>query len=77
MRDDRERLRDIVGAIESVEKYASRGFEIYFRDELIQVWIVQHIQIVGEAAANLSVELRDWHADIPWSDIVAMRNVLV
>lgn len=77
MRSNRERLEDILGAIESIEKYADRGYEIYFRDELVQVWVVHHIQVIGEAAANLSSEIRDQYPDMPWSDIIAMRNVLV
>ena len=37
MRDDPERLQDILGAIESIEKYTSKGFDVYSGDELIQV----------------------------------------
>jgi uncharacterized protein with HEPN domain len=77
MRDDAERLRDILGAIESIEKYASRGFDVYMRDELIQCWIIHHIQIIGEAAARISAEMTEQLTIIPWPDIVAMRNVLV
>lgn len=43
MRDDAERLRDILEALESIQKYASKGMEAFFDDELIQVWIVHHI----------------------------------
>jgi uncharacterized protein with HEPN domain len=77
MRDDPERLQDILGAIESIEKYTSKGFDVYSGDELIQVWILHHIQIIGEAAANLSPAIAEQYPDIPWPDIVAMRNVLV
>ncbi len=77
MRGDAERLADIVEAIEKIEKYASRGREAYISDELMQVWMVNHIQIICEAAANLSREMRDRHPDIPWGDIIAMRNVMV
>lgn len=77
MRDDPERLRDILDSMNRIAKYASRGFEAYSKDELIQVWIVHHIQIIGEAAANLSPGLRDNYPEVPWHNIVAMRNVLV
>ena len=36
MRDDRERLLDILEAIDQIEKYAARGREAFERDELIQ-----------------------------------------
>jgi uncharacterized protein with HEPN domain len=77
MRDDAERLRDMLEAIVNIEKYASKGQQSYLTNELIQVWIVHHIQIIGEAAASLSSSLRDRYPDILWTDIVAMRNVLV
>ena len=50
MRDDRERLQDILEAIERVEKYTARGREVFERDELVRTWIVHYIQIIGEAA---------------------------
>ncbi len=37
----------------------------------------KYIQIVGEAAAQLSQTLRQQHPSIPWTDIISMRNVLV
>lgn len=74
MRGAPERLRDILDSIDCIEKYVSRGFDAYSADELIQVWIVHHIQIIGEAAANLPPEIRDQYPEVPWSDMAAMRN---
>jgi uncharacterized protein with HEPN domain len=59
MRDDRERLLDIQEAIERIEKYAAQGQEAFERDELIQTWIVHHLQIIGEASRAISSSLRD------------------
>jgi uncharacterized protein with HEPN domain len=77
MRDDRERLLDIKEAIENVQKYASRGRDAFRNDELIQTWVLHHIQILGEAAARLSDEFQEKHPDIPWFKITGMRNILV
>jgi len=77
MRDDRERLRDILDAIAQVEKYASRGRAVFETDELVQTWIVHHLLIIGEAVRGLTDELRRHHADIPWPLIVGMRNIIV
>ena len=77
MRDDRERLLDIIEAIENVQKYASRGIDVFKNDELIQTWILHHIQILGEAAARLSDEFQECHHNIPWYKIIGMRNILV
>jgi len=77
LRSDKELLLDILEAIGKIERYASKGKEVLFEDELIQTWIVYHFQIIGEAANHLSDSLQEEHPDIPWPDIVAMRNVLV
>lgn len=42
-----------------------------------RVWIVHHIQTIGEAAANLQSGFQEQHAQVPWARIVAMRNILV
>jgi uncharacterized protein with HEPN domain len=77
VRDDRERLSDILDAIDAIERKIVLDKKAFSQDEMIQVWVVHHIQIIGEAAAGLSKELRERHADIPWADIISMRNVLV
>jgi uncharacterized protein with HEPN domain len=77
MRDDRERLHDIHEAIERIEKYASRGREGFEQEELVQVWIIHHLQIIGEACSALAPDFRDGRPQIPWSEIIGMRNILV
>ena len=53
MRDDKVRLNDILEAIEHIEKYAVKGQTAFEADELIQVWFLQHLQIIGEASRSL------------------------
>ena len=77
MRDDRERLLDILDAIERIEQHTGIGFDAFKQDELVQVWIIHHIQIIGEASSKIS-EATLLHSDnIPWREIIAMRNILV
>ncbi len=52
MRDDRERLADILEAIERIGKYAGRGRAAFERDELIQTWILHHLQIIGRQSGH-------------------------
>ena len=58
MRSDRQRLLDVVEAIEEIEKYADRGRQAFEADDLLQTFIVHHIQILGEACRSISPELR-------------------
>ena len=77
MRRDRQRLEDILEAIERIEKYSGGGRATFDRDELVQTWVLHHLQIIGEAVRGLSDEIRGAHPDIPWAQIAAMRNILV
>lgn len=75
MRDDRERLLDIIEAITRIERHTAGG-RPSLQDELVQTWVIHNLEILGEAARGLSDELPRRHPDIPWREIVAMRNVL-
>ena len=77
MRDYNERLLDILEAIERIEKYAACGCEAFEHDELIQTWIVHHLQIIGEAVRALPESIREKNPEVPWSKIIGMRNILV
>ncbi|MCK9377576.1 MAG: DUF86 domain-containing protein [Syntrophobacterales bacterium] len=77
MRDDREKLLDIFEAIEQIEKYAVQGREAFESNELIQIWHVRHLQVIGEAARTLSSTFKDRHPQISWTRIIGMRNILV
>jgi uncharacterized protein with HEPN domain len=77
MRDERERLLDIQEAIERIERYTTHGREAFEQDELIQIWVLYHLQIIGEAARALPPEFTAQHPQTPWPRIVGMRNILV
>jgi uncharacterized protein with HEPN domain len=77
VRADRDRLADIIHAISLIERHARGGRARFERDELLQVWMIHHLAIIGEAAARLSPALRQDHREVPWSAIIGMRNVLV
>ena len=77
MRDDCGRLHDILDAIKRVERYAKRGRLVFEEDELVHTWMIHHIQIIGEAASQLSAGFRKTHQHVPWPQIIKMRHVLV
>lgn len=58
MRTDRERLIDISDAIDKIEEQTGLGEERFRSDEMVQVWVVYHLQIIGEAVARLSQALK-------------------
>lgn len=77
MRDDGERVTDILDAAEKIRRKVAEGRDAFDADEYAQLAIVHLIQIIGEAANRLSPELTDVHPEIPWRQIVATRNRVV
>jgi uncharacterized protein with HEPN domain len=73
MRDDRERLKDILEAMERIETYSAKGRAAFEQDELIQVWFLRYLQIIGEASRALSSNIRETHPEVPWAKIIGMR----
>ncbi len=42
-----------------------------------KVWAIHYLQLIGEAGRRVSQSLRDRHPEVPWPEIVALRNILV
>lgn len=77
MRSDRDRLLDILEAIDKIGQRISASIDDFADDEMQQVWVIHHLQIIGEAASKLSEGLRSQHSEIPWDKMIGMRHVLV
>jgi len=71
-------LLDILSAARKVVQYATgvteEGFE---RSELLQDATMRQLGIIGEAAGKVSQETRNAHPEIPWSEMIGMRNRLI
>lgn len=77
MRRDDQRLRDILESIERIERFTTGGRDAFDAEELVQIWVVHHLQIIGEAARALSEPIRSKYPQVPWAVIVGMRHILV
>lgn len=77
MRDDRERLKDILKATGHILAKTGDGLQALGADEMLQVWVLHHLQIIGEAARSLSQEFRQRHPDQVWAEAAGLRNILV
>ena len=75
---DLERLQHIVDSIMHIEDFLrERGFEQMKQDVMCYHAVVYNIMVIGEAANLLTKEFRDGHGEIPWRQIIDMRNVLI
>ena len=78
MKSDQALANHILGFIKSVKSYTA-GFtkEKFLSDFLVQDAITRNVEIKGEACSKISKETKDKFPEIPWRDIVAMRNILI
>ena len=47
------------------------------KNRMLALSLVQLIEIVGEAATQVTREFQNEHPEIPWAQIVGMRNRLI
>lgn len=75
---DIERLRHIVDSIAHIEDFLrGKSLEQMKNDVMCYHAVMYNIMIIGEAANMLTMGFRDSHQEIPWRQIIDMRNVLV
>ena len=49
----------------------------YVADIQCQDSVIRRLEIIGEAARRVSVEFRSAHSELPWSEMIGMRNILI
>ena len=70
-------LWDILDAAMAIQQFVTgKTFRDYTSDRLLRGAVERHIEIMGEAARNISKNFREKHPEIPWSKIISQRNVL-
>lgn len=52
-------------------------FPEFERDHITQLAILKGVEIVGEAASRVSADTKEAHPEIPWPEIIGLRNRLV
>ena len=76
--EDRIRIQHMIDAAEEALTFISGITEANFsKNRMIILSIVKDIEIIGEAASKISEETQIKNPDIPWKDIIGMRNRLI
>lgn len=76
--DDRVRIEHMLEAARDIREYVNgRSKTDLNSDSMLLRALVNAVQEIGEAAANLSDDGRARVPGVPWKQIVAMRHVLV
>jgi len=78
MRRDEALLLDILIAARRVLKYMQGVSRADFdKNEMLQDAVTRPLEIIGEAAGQVSEEYREAHMEIPWHKMIGMRNRLI
>ena len=71
-------LKDILNAIESIEKFVEgMDFEEFKRDDKTSSAVIRKFEIIGEATKNIPDEIRQQYPQIPWKEMAGMRDRLI
>jgi len=71
-------LKDILYAMESIEQFViGLDFEGFQKDYKTVSAVVRNFEIIGEATKGLPEEIRQKYPQIPWKEMVGMRDRLI
>ena len=75
---DQAYLLDILSSAQLIWSYIE-GVELdeFLDDVRLQDSVIRRIEIIGEAAGRVSLQLREAQPQIPWRDMRGMRNQLI
>ena len=68
---------DILSAIEKIHQYTVDGEDAFIKNEIVQDAVLRQLSIIGEAASRLPEEIRQQYDELPWKQIIGMRNVII
>jgi uncharacterized protein with HEPN domain len=68
-------IRDSINKI--IEYTSNTDIESFKSNPMMQDAVIRQIEIIGEASSKLSKSFRDNNSQIPWKNIVGMRNKLI
>src|SRR5947209_17572407 len=76
-RTETDRLRHMRDAAQAAVTFAAGKARADLEsDVMLQFALVRALEIIGEASARLTEATRVAHAEIPWANIIGMRNRL-
>lgn len=75
-RSDDQRIADILEYAGKIESAVEKGHELFLVDEFIGPAIERFIEILGEAARQLSDDCKAKYPEVNWQEIVGLRTRL-
>lgn len=77
-RDDRVILEQMLDTARRLSGLArGRSYDAFAGDDVAQLATLHLVQRLGEAASRLTAEFRAAHPELPWGEMIGMRNRIV
>ncbi|MBU6153396.1 MAG: DUF86 domain-containing protein [Bdellovibrionales bacterium] len=71
-------LREILDQISKIEEYIKgKNQKSFMKSSLHQAAVVRSLEVIGEAARQVSEQTRTKFSEIPWNQMIGMRNRLI
>lgn len=68
-------LQDILTSVNNIEEYVQEMTqEVFVNDKKTIDAVVRNLEIIGQAARNIPSEITAKYPEIPWKEMVSMRN---
>ncbi|MCL0040685.1 DUF86 domain-containing protein [Thermodesulfovibrionales bacterium] len=78
MRNHKLYLKDIFEAMEAIEGFVEgMEFDDFKSDDKTSSAVIRKFEIIGEAAKNLSVTIKQKYPIVPWKEMAGMRDKLI
>ena len=74
---DAPKIADILERIDRIERATGGGMDVFLASEVIQDAVVRNIEVIGEAAKNVSENTRRRYPDVPWREMARFRDLAI
>jgi uncharacterized protein with HEPN domain len=77
-RDDLLFFLHIRDSINRILEYSSgKDTDEFFKNSMVQDAVVRQLEIIGEASSKVRKETREKYSNVPWKQIIVMRNRII
>lgn len=68
-------VQDILDSMDKIDSYAKDlSFAEFSKNKMVVDAVLRNLEIIGEAVKNISPKIETEHKEIPWKEIIGMRN---